>query len=135
VSSEITLYVRSVKRPKRNAQVFVSKGGAAVTGVQIPSGGNPRAYSYSDAETIIEYDFVLPEDQERMVEETKELASEHHSVLTVVDLTKKSAFSKWRFNHSKKIKTLPALVSDSGEVAEGVMTKEQIEAFLSKAGK
>ncbi|MGB8781377.1 MAG: hypothetical protein WCD81_12110 [Candidatus Bathyarchaeia archaeon] len=132
MSSEIILYVRSAKIPKRNVQVFVPKQGEALSRFY---GVPQRAHSYYDQETVIEYDFVLPEDQMRMVEEATELASEHGFVLTVVDLTKESAFSNWKFDHSKKIKTLPALVADSGEIAEGIMTKEQIEAFLFKAGK
>jgi len=136
--SEIVLYVRSAKVPKRNVQVFVPKqGGAGASGGTLTKimGVPGRTYSYYDRETVIEYDFVLPEDQMRMVEETSRLASEHGFVLTVVDLTKESALSNWRFNHSKKIKTVPALVSDSGEIAKDTMTKEQIEAFLFKAGK
>jgi hypothetical protein len=138
MSSEIILYVRSAKVPKRNVQVFVPKqGGAGASGGTLTRlmGVSGRTYSYYDKETVIEYDFVLPEDQMRMVEEASELASEHGFVLTVVDLTKESAFSSWKFNHFKKIKTLPALISDSGEIAEGTVTKEQIEAFLFKAGK
>jgi hypothetical protein len=138
VGSEITLYVRSVKRPKRSVQVFIIKqGGAGASGGTLTRlmGVPGRMYSYYDQETVIEYDFVLPEDQLRMVEEATELASEHGFVLTVVDLTKEGAFSNWKFNHFKKIKTLPALVTDSGETAEGTMTKEQIETFLSKEGK
>jgi uncharacterized membrane-anchored protein YjiN (DUF445 family) len=67
-----------------------------------------------------------------MLKDVEELASEHDFVLRIVDLTRESAFSKWKFDHSKRIKTLPALVTDSREIREGVMTKEEIEAFLTK---
>jgi hypothetical protein len=83
--------------------------------------------------TVVEYDYVLPEDQQRTVEDVKELASRYGFDLTVVDLAKDSAFLRWRIEHSKRIKTLPALVTSLGEIIEGAMTREQIEAFLYRA--
>jgi hypothetical protein len=133
MSSQFTLYVRSVKSAKRNVEAGGYK--QAVTGGVPTREGvmqGAKTYSYYDSETVVEYDFALPEDQQRMVKDVTELSSQHGFVLRVVDLTKESAFSNWRFRHLKKIKTLPALVTDSGEIIEGVMTKEQIEALLSK---
>jgi hypothetical protein len=94
-----------------------------------------RASAYYTEETVTRYDFVLPEDQQRMVEDVKEAASKYGFDLEVVDLTKENAFHRWIQEHSQKIKTLPALVTGSGEIIEGVKTKEQIEALLSKEGK
>jgi hypothetical protein len=135
MSSEVILYVRSAKTATGEEQVGGYKEGvtAGVPTKYGPVGSRP--YSYCDLKTVVEYDYVLSEDQQRMVEDVKELASRYGFVLTVVDLAKDSAFSRWRIEHSNKIKTLPALETDSGEIMEGVMTREQIEAFLYKAGK
>jgi hypothetical protein len=70
-----------------------------------------------------------------MLEDINKIASEYGLKVEVVDLAKKNAFTKHRLEHSEKIKTLPSLVNDSGEIAQGVLTKEQIEAFLSKTAK
>ena len=48
----------------------------------------------------------------------------------VEDLTKENGFSTWRQVHFEKTKTFRALVNDTGEIKEGIMTKEQIETFL-----
>lgn len=134
MSSEVILYVRSTKTATGEEQV----GGyreSVTAGVQTKYGPAPMPIPYYDVKTVVEYDYVLSEDQQRMVEDVKELAARYGLVLTVVDLAKDSAFSRWRIEHSNKIKTLPALVTDSGEIVEGVMTREQIEAFLYRAGK
>jgi hypothetical protein len=51
----------------------------------------------------------------------------------VVDLGKMNILSRSRLKHSKNIETLPAIVTDSGKIFEGVMTKQQIETYFVKA--
>jgi hypothetical protein len=53
----------------------------------------------------------------------------------VVDLGKMNILSRSRLKHSKNIETLPAIVTDSGKIFEGVMTKQQIETYFVKAVK
>jgi hypothetical protein len=133
MNSEVILYVRSTKTATGEEQV----GGYTTkyVGTGAPPGYGPveKPISYYDVKTVVEYDYVLPEDQQRTVEDVKELASRYGFDLTVVDLAKDSAFLRWRIEHSKRIKTLPALVTSLGEIIEGAMTREQIEAFLYRA--
>jgi hypothetical protein len=70
-----------------------------------------------------------------MVEDVKELSSEYSFSVEVVDLEKMNAFSRFELERSKKIKTFPSMVTDSGETYEGIMTKEQIETCFSKTAK
>ena len=98
-------------------------------------GGAGTPYSVYDVKTGTEYGFLLPEDQQRMLEDINRIASEYGLKVEMVDLAKKNTLTKYRLEHSEKIKNLPSLVNDSGEIVEGVLTKEQIEAFLSETVK
>jgi hypothetical protein len=138
MSSQITLYVRS----KRTAVKNVRTGKDSQTGYGVTpgagsgrSGMRPDVLGYYVPSIMTKYDFVLPEDQQRMIENVKEAASRFGFDLEIVDLARRNAFSRWRLEHSKRIKTLPALMTDSGEIVEGVKTKEEIEALLTKEPK
>ena len=135
MGSQVTLYVRSSKTATGTKQVGGYKTIASNSAAPVLYGFPPKPYTYYDVETKVEYDYMLPEEQQKIVEDAKELSPKYGVDLTIVDLTKDKAFSRWRLEHSKKIKTLPALVSDTGEIIEGVMTREQIEAFLYNIGK
>lgn len=135
MSHQVTLYVKSKKTAVKNVQEGYQKitpiynvGSCVLSDASTP-------YSVYDVKTSTEYDFLLPEDQQRMLEDINKIASEYGFKVEVVDLAKKNALTKYRLEHSEKIKNLPSLVNDSGEIAEGVLTKEQIEAFLSKTAK
>ena len=135
MSSEVILYVRSTKTATGEEQVGGYREGVTMPRVQTKYGPPPMPTPYYDIKTVVEYAYVLPEDQQRTVDDVKEFASKYGFDLTVVDLAKDTAFSRWKIEHSRKIKALPALVTDSGEIIEGAMTRDQIEAFLYRANK
>lgn len=89
-----------------------------------------RAY---ETETEPQYEFVLPENQQRIVELVKEVASSHNLEVEIVDVVKENVLHRAAQREFKRIRTFPTLVSVSGEMLTGVTTKEQLEAFLSKA--
>jgi hypothetical protein len=70
-----------------------------------------------------------------MLEDVEELGLKYGFNAEVVDLEKMNALSRFELERSKKIKTLPAMFTDSAETFEGIMTKEQIETYLSKTAK
>ncbi len=131
---QVTLYVKSTKTKVEDGQVGREK---TVVSWRVPlwGAGNPRAYQYYDVENISHYDYVLPEDQQRMLEDVKELGLKYGFNVEVVDLEKMNVFSRFELERSKKMKTFPSMVTDSGETFEGIMTKEQIEACFSKTAK
>jgi len=132
---DVTLYVRSTKTAAGEVRFDYSneESRLRVPMPYLPSGNKP--YPYYDPRGKTKYNFVLPEDEQKMVEDVQRVASEFGLTWRVVDLTKESRFSRWRFEHSKKIQILPALITGSGEIREGIMTKEQIEGFLSNKNK
>lgn len=134
MSHQVTLYVKSKKTAVKNAQEGYQNI-TSIYNVGMLGGGAGTYYSVYDVKTSTDYGFLLPEDQQRMLEDINKIASEYGFKVEVVDLAKKNALTKYRLEHSEKIKNLPSLVNDSGEIAEGVLTKEQIEAFLSKTAK
>ena len=90
---------------------------------------------YYDVKTLVDYDYVLPEEQRKMVEDVKELSLKYGFNVEVVDLEKMNVLSRFEFERSKKIKTLPSMFTDSGEIFQGVMTKKQIETRFSQTAK
>jgi len=134
MSHQVTFYVKSKKTAVKNVQEGSQKI-TSIYNVGMLGGGAGTPYSVYDVKTGTDYGFLLPEDQQRMLEDINKIASEYGLKVEVVDLAKKNALTKYRLEHSEKIKNLPSLVNDSGEIAEGILTKEQIEAFLSKTAK
>lgn len=136
MSRQVTLYVKSKKVKVEDGKVGRQK---TVMRWKVPSpwgtGDVSSTDQYYDAENITHYDYVLPEDQREMVEDVKELGARYGFNVEVVDLSKKNALSKFELEHSKKIKTLPTVVTDSGKIFVGIMTKEQIGTFFSKTAK
>lgn len=134
MSHQVTLHVKSTKTKVEDGQVGSEK---IVVAWRVPLWGadNPRPYQYYDVENTSHYDYVLPEDQLRILEDVKELGLKYGFNVEVVDLEKMNAFSRFELERTKKTKTFPSMVTDSGETLEGIMTKEQIETCFSKTAK
>jgi len=86
-----------------------------------------------ETETEPQYEFVLSEDQQRIVELVKEVASDCNLEVEIVDVAKENALHRAIRKEFEKIKTFPTVSTGSGEILTGVTTKKQLEAFLSKA--
>ena len=111
---------------KVTVQNWSSAGGTGPS-YRIPSFGSP----YHDTFTKTKKDFVLSDDQEKIVEMVKEIASNLGLEVEVVDVAKENALHK-AIKREPKITTYPTLMTDSGEKIEGELTKEQVEPFLSR---
>lgn len=133
MSHQVTLYVKSKKT--KGADLLVDREKTIATLNANARGSDIGTHTYYDVERIPHYDYVLPEDQRKMVEDVRELGLEYGFNLEMVDLGKKNILSRYRLEHSRKIKTLPTMVTDSGQTFEGIMTKKQIETFFSKTAK
>jgi hypothetical protein len=127
----LTLYVMSSKN-------FVSETGdvekatvqnwsSTESSTRIPGFGQ----TYRDTFTGAKTDFVLPEDQKRIVEMVKEIASKLGLEVEVVDVAKESAIHR-AIKREPHITAYPTLMTGSGEKIEGELRKEQVEIFLSR---
>ena len=135
INKLVTLYVRGKKikgadRELAREKTIVTLGGAMT---------NPYPYAskfpYYDVERITHFDYVVSEDLQEMMEDLKELGLKYGFTVEVVDLGKMNILSRSRLKHSKEIKMLPAIVTDSGKIFEGLMTRQQIETCFSEAVK
>ena len=88
MSRQVTLYVKSTKTKVEDGQVRREK---TVVALRVPlwgAGNASSTYQYYDVENISHYDYVLPEDQQRMLEDVKELGVKYGFNVEVVDLEK-----------------------------------------------
>jgi hypothetical protein len=135
IDNQVTLYVKGNRIKGADREVAREK--TIVTQVNVMSDPYPWAakFPYYDVERITHFDYVLSKDQQEMMENVKELGLKYDFKVEVVDLGKMNILSRSRLRHSKEIGILPAVVTDSGEIFEGLMTKQQIETCFSKAAK
>jgi hypothetical protein len=84
-----------------------------------------------ETETEPKYDFVLPEDQQRVVEMVKQIAFKYGLEVEVVDVAKENALHRFLEKEVKKLKVFPTLIIDSAEKIEGKITEKQAESVLS----
>ena len=78
------------------------------------------------------YEFILPEEQQIILDLAKKTASKLGLEVKVIDVGKENVLYRAIQKEFEKIRLFPTLVSDSGMMLEGISTREQIEAFLSK---
>jgi hypothetical protein len=139
MGSQVTVYVKSVKTLTGTEQFerrtpTLTKLGDSPDRVELEgkrAGGTFIVKTYA---TEIEptYEFVLPEEQQIIVDLTEKTASELGLEVKVIDVSKENVVHRAIQKEFEKIRLFPTLVSDSGMMLEGISTREQIEVFLSK---
>jgi ABC-type uncharacterized transport system substrate-binding protein len=103
--------------------------------VAIPGEHEMWGMRASRTRTEPEWELALTEDQQEIVEMIKEVALKYGVEVEVVDVAKANFLQRVVQRKFEKIQAFPTLVTDSGEMCQGVSTKKKIEAFLSKASK
>ena len=128
INRKVTIYVKSVKTAVRTEKIGHQKliGGPGAR-------GGYRVIPTYEVNSITKYEFVVPEDQNKIVEMVKEIATKHGFDVETVDITRESVLHRALQQEIKKIKIFPTLITDSGEKIEGKISKEQIKSLLSKA--
>jgi glutaredoxin len=126
-NKKVTLYVKSIKTiigtEKIDRQYFSVGPPVKVSGF--------RMIPKQEVDSITKYGFVIPEDQNRVVEMVREFAPKHGFDVEIVDVTKENILRRVLQEEIKRIKTFPTLITDSGEKIEGNISKEQIRSLLS----
>jgi len=124
---KVTIYVKSVKTAIRTEKIVHQKliGGPGAR-------GGYRVIPTYEVNSITKYDFVVPEDQNKIVETVREIAAKHGFEVEIVDITRENILHRVLQEEIKKIKIFPTLITDSGEKIEGKISKEQIKSLLSK---
>lgn len=118
VESSIRLYVRGVKTVTGSFQ-----------GWQVRGFGRARR-PWEEREP--EYEFVLSEDQQEVVDMVKEIARRHYLEVEVVDVAKENVLRRVIQREREKIEIFPTLIAGSGQKIEGKITENQVESLLSR---
>lgn len=118
VESSIRLYVKGVKTVTRPFQ-----------GWQVRGFGRARG---PWKERLPEYEFVLSEDQQEVVDMVKEVARRHCLEVEVVDVAEENVLRRVMQREQEKIKIFPTLVAASGRKIEGEITEKHVESPLSR---
>ncbi|MEM3549956.1 MAG: hypothetical protein QXN87_02755 [Candidatus Bathyarchaeia archaeon] len=116
---KLTLYVRSVK-----SAVDAEKWGRWDYVVGPSVRGGYRLIRDYKVYTEPKYEYSLPEDQEKIVEIARQIASKHGFKVQVIDVAK---------DNGARIEVFPTLITDSGEKIEGPISEKQIESLIAKA--
>jgi uncharacterized protein YihD (DUF1040 family) len=120
----VTLYVKSVRTATR-----VKNFGVVTFATQhVGQGITPPVTFDSEAET--KYEFILPEEQLKVVEMVQKVASEHGLDVEVIDVGRENVVHRLIQTEVKKLKTFPTLVLSSGERIEGSIARKELEAML-----
>jgi len=128
---QVTLYVRTSRTKGADRQFLRQKTIVTLGGDRYYPYPWSTKFPYFDVERVTHFDYAIPKDQQEMMNDLRELGAKHNFKVEVVDLGKMNVLSRSRFQRSMNIGTLPALVSDSGEILQGVMTKQQMETWFS----
>ena len=118
--SQVILYVKSDK---------------IVTGTVETEGLRGFRVRVLETATEPKYDYVLSEDQQKVIEIVNENARRYDVKVEVVDVTKESVLRRVLQKEREKIRIFPTLITDSGHRIEGEMTEERVESFLSRVAK
>jgi hypothetical protein len=113
--SRLRLYVKSVKTITGTAEVM-----------------HARLRESHAVEIEPMHDYVLTEDQQKVVEIVREIARRHNLEVEIVDVTRENILHRVIQEEREKIRAFPALLADSGERIEGNISEEQAESFLSR---
>jgi len=128
--------VESVKRPvgtDQHAREFYRVDPLTMPQSGATPAGGHHVIQEHKVETVTRFEFVLPEEQMRLLGMVESFASEHGFELTVIDMGRKNNLERWVQKKIRGIKIYPTLATDAGHRVEGNITREQLESLLSQA--
>ena len=114
INNQVTLYVKGNRIKGADRQIPRLKTIVTIGDARTHPYPWASKFPYYDVERITHFDYVLPEDQRKMMEDVKELSPKYDFKVEVVDLGKMNVLSRSRLKRSKEIEALPAMVTDSG---------------------
>jgi len=95
----------------------------------------PRIFPTREVRTVTKYEYVLPGQQERLVEIVREVASQHGFQLEVIDVTQMDLFDEALPKEVKALKDFPVLATESQTQFALDFSREDVERFLSQETK
>jgi len=133
---KITLYVKSEKRAVKNEEVGMkthSRYGAwADWGSEYAAPRNVSSIPTYETVVVTKYSWVLPENQEKILNMVRDVAEEEKVGLEVIDVNEVGHLHKIFSSDFRQLKVFPTLVAGSGRKLEGEFSKEDLGLFLSQ---
>jgi hypothetical protein len=136
--SKVRLYVKSVKTITGTTETEHEIFGRTVldhpSRVKVEGSvaeGTFRVRQFA-VETEPKHEYILPEDQQKIVEMVKQMARRYRLEVEVVDVSKENLLRRVVQKEREKIRTFPTLVAGSGQKIEGNLTEKQVESLLSR---
>ncbi len=128
---QVTLYVRSTKK-LTHTEVVSERG--LISGKPKVENRPDLPPDYSPVYTpkvVPMHEYIIPDDQKKMIDTVEAIAKRFGIGLRVVDVTRENFLERVIQEHIKGIAVFPTLENDSGRRIEGKMSSEQIVSFLS----
>lgn len=136
--SKVRLYVKSVKTVvgtiETEHEIFGRTSLDDPSRVRVEgsaAGGTFRLRQFA-VETEPKHDYVLAEDQRKVVEMVTKIARRHCLEVEVVDVAKENILRRTIQKERERIRTFPALIAGSEQKIEGEMTEKQVESLLCR---
>lgn len=137
--ASVRLFVKSVKtvtgETEFERRTIVNKIGDSPDRIEIEGKrmeGTFQVKAY-ETETEPQYEFILPEDQQHVIETVREVASKHGLEVEIIDVAKESVLHRAVQEQIERVRIFPTLVVGTALKIEGDMTKKQIESILAHA--
>ena len=129
---KVRLYVESLKKAVGTESVVVDKPTVQVFGGKA---GLPivKTFPTHDVITTTKYEYVLPKEQERLIEIVKEVVSKLGFQLEVIDVAQRDFFDEPLPKEVKALKHFPVLAIESEARLVAGFSQEDVERFLSHA--
>jgi hypothetical protein len=141
LGSHVRLYVKSVKTVtgvnEFERRIPFSKPGEPPGRVEMEGKISTGTYvikAYA-TEKEVAYEFVLSDEQQRIISWVTEISSRLGLDVQVIDVGRENFLHRVIQEEFEKIKSFPTLEDNSGKMLQGILTKEQVETFLSNAVK
>jgi hypothetical protein len=136
--TKVIIYVKSVKTVTGVEEVerellgrYVGHAPSRVKVEGKVSDGTFRLRQFEET-TVPEYEFILPDDQQRFVGTVKEVAATYGIEVEVVDVTKENVLKREIQEHFKNLSVFPTAITNDGKRIERNVTKTQLEKLLSR---
>jgi hypothetical protein len=127
---KVRLYVESFKKAVGTESVVVDKPTVQFIGGKT-GGATMRIFPTHDVITTTKYEYILPEEQERLVEIVKEVVFKLMLQLEVVDVTQRDFFDEPLPKEVKAFKSFPVLATESETRLVTNYSREDVEKFLA----
>jgi len=126
---KVRLYVKSIEKDVGTENIFIDKPTALI--INIASGTTIQTYPSREVRTVKKHEYVLPEQQKRVVEIVKEVVSKFGFQLEITDVGQMDLFDKPLPKEVRELKDFPVLATESKTQLATGYTREDVERFLS----